>query len=394
MVIKAIKYSRYSKSEREWKIVGKAEDGFIDYVEFSEINLLISRNGAGKSRTLSIIRELSEFINESRKIENASYSCQNFDFIFTHDETIFRYVLKIKDRTVIEEQYYENEKILLDYQREILLSNNDNIFYEEKFRKPLFIFLKRKGKYLFSEIMEWALSLRSLPPRNDIDKKAILPELSILNKNIKKNIDSCYHLQYVFYHTEKEFGREYVNEIIDCLNGLGFSVTNILLRKVKKGYSLSVEEDKKYYTDQEQMSQRLYVALSVFAILIAAKFNKTSMCVLIDDFGEGFDYINVKRIIDLVINKSYRTYIQYFITTNDKAVMNSINLRYWSVIDRVGNKSIFYNIINSKNNFEDYKYTGLNNFDFFCSGFYKYGFGEDDTNDNDDNDNDNDKNSW
>ena len=66
-------------------------------------------------------------------------------------------------------------------------------------------------------------------------------------------------------------------------------------------------------------------------------------------------------------------------STNDRYIMNQINLKYWSVIDRQGAKSVFYNTFNSGSIFEDFKYTGLNNFDFFSTDFYREGFGVDES---------------
>ena len=76
--------------------------------------------------------------------------------------------------------------------------------------------------------------------------------------------------------------------------------------------------------------------------------------------------------------------MQFFMSSNDRQVMNQIPLRFWSVIDRSGDKSIFYDYTNSKETFEDFRYTGLNNFDFLTTDFYSKGFGMMDEDDNDD----------
>jgi hypothetical protein len=45
-------------------------------------------------------------------------------------------------------------------------------------------------------------------------------------------------------------------------------------------------------------------------------------------------------------------------------------LEYWSVIQRIPKKSLFYNYQNSKSTFEEFKRTGLNNFDFLSYEYY------------------------
>ncbi|MDB9313022.1 hypothetical protein PN462_07905 [Spirulina sp. CS-785/01] len=54
--------------------------------------------------------------------------------------------------------------------------------------------------------------------------------------------------------------------------------------------------------------------------------------------------------------------------------MNKVPLEYWSVIQRLPKKSLFYNYQNSKKVFEEFDYTGLSNFDFLSSEFYIAGF--------------------
>ena len=68
------------------------------------------------------------------------------------------------------------------------------------------------------------------------------------------------------------------------------------------------------------------------------------------------------------------SFVQVIMTTNDRFVMNKIPLDYWSVIERISKKSLFYNYKNSKETFDEYKYSGLSNFDFLATDFYLTGF--------------------
>jgi len=55
--------------------------------------------------------------------------------------------------------------------------------------------------------------------------------------------------------------------------------------------------------------------------------------------------------------------------TNDRFVMNTVPLEYWSVLERRGAVVKVHNRENAKQKFEDFRFTGLNNFDFFASDF-------------------------
>ena len=65
-------------------------------------------------------------------------------------------------------------------------------------------------------------------------------------------------------------------------------------------------------------------------------------------------------------------------STNDSFIMNAVDIQNWAVLVREGNKISLYNYENSKEIFEEFKFTGLNNFDFYASEFFKTGFREND----------------
>jgi hypothetical protein len=56
--------------------------------------------------------------------------------------------------------------------------------------------------------------------------------------------------------------------------------------------------------------------------------------------------------------------------------MNIVPLENWSIIHRTAKKSVVFNIHNSKEKFDEFAFTGLNNFDFFGTEFYLNGFEE------------------
>jgi len=56
-------------------------------------------------------------------------------------------------------------------------------------------------------------------------------------------------------------------------------------------------------------------------------------------------------------------------STNDRFVMNNVPLEYWQVIQRKGGECRIYNYQNSKDIFDEFTYTGLNNFDFLATDF-------------------------
>jgi hypothetical protein len=100
--------------------------------------------------------------------------------------------------------------------------------------------------------------------------------------------------------------------------------------------------------------------------------------VVIDDIGEGLDFSRAKHLVQVLISKAEGAGIQLIMSTNDSFIMNAVDIQHWAVIVREGNKISLFNYENSREIFEEFKFTGLNNFDFYASEFFKSGFGDED----------------
>lgn len=160
---------------------------------------------------------------------------------------------------------------------------------------------------------------------------------------------------------------------------IGYNLTSIQAQNLnhipEKIIGVSIQEqDIDAITDQREMSQGMFRALSLIIQLNFSLLSKNPSCILIDDIGEGLDYERSKCLIDLIIEKVNGSAFQVIMTTNDRFVMNKVPLEYWSIIHRLPKKSLFYNYQNSKEIFDDFKYTGLSNFDFLSTQFYFEGF--------------------
>ena len=124
------------------------------------------------------------------------------------------------------------------------------------------------------------------------------------------------------------------------------------------------------------MSQGMFRAFSVLV-----QVNYYILCghkgfVIIDDIGEGLDFSRAKQLVQVLIAKAREAKIQLIMSTNDSFIMNAVDIENWAVIMREGHKISLYNYENSKEIFEEFKFTGLNNFDFLASEFFKSGFSD------------------
>ena len=123
------------------------------------------------------------------------------------------------------------------------------------------------------------------------------------------------------------------------------------------------------HTDQVDMSQGMFRAFSIIIQLNYSAMTRKPGCILIDDIGEGLDFERSCSLIKLLMSKAQRAQVQLIMSTNDRFVMNTVPLEAWTVLRRTGPKIKIYNYTNSKERFDQFKFTGMNNFDFFASNF-------------------------
>ena len=89
-------------------------------------------------------------------------------------------------------------------------------------------------------------------------------------------------------------------------------------------------------------------------------------CILIDDIGEGLDFERSCALIKLLMEKARTSSVQLVMSSNDRFVMNAVPLEDWSVLQRHRGGCSVRNYANSKEAFDEFKFTGLNNFDFLA----------------------------
>ena len=222
----------------------------------------------------------------------------------------------------------------------------------------------------------WGKNLNHFSFGTPLGQDALLKDISLIKyDNDEVDLKEGDEVTGIFVRGTVQFPDLFVKAILDDMRFISYNLRTIEVSPLKKflfpAYGLNVQEmDMESITDQREMSQGMFRALSLLVQLNFSLLSKTPSCILIDDIGEGLDYERSKSLIDLIIEKIKGSSVQVIMTTNDRFVMNKVPLEYWSVIQRVPKKSLFYNYQNSKTTFEEFEYTGLSNFDFLSSEYY------------------------
>ena len=117
------------------------------------------------------------------------------------------------------------------------------------------------------------------------------------------------------------------------------------------------------------MSAGMFRVLSLLIQIKVAKLIMSPSLIMIDDIGEGLDYSRSTQLIKLLMEETKNSPVQLIMSTNDRFIMNIVPIEFWALIKRTGSTCKVFNHINSKQIFEDFKFTGLSNFDFFSRDF-------------------------
>jgi AAA15 family ATPase/GTPase len=397
MLLKELKVTHNKELQCEWNLKD---------CTFDKINLIVGENATGKSRIISVIKALSDLFS---KFDNLRFS-DKFDYHVEFEDD--------KNRKIIYELNYENNKVnceTLQIDKKYYLkrdpSGKGKIRAEalpedssskikrklENFEKgrdiefeidknKISLNAKRdKVQHPFLELLyNWGNDLRFFSFGTFLGKDQV-EHFNIYSSNDFKveNMSKDYNnVLKVFRKGFDDYKDDFVNSIKKDMKKINYKLEDIVIDKLTNGFPKGIdiagivikESGLNCQIEQISISQGMFRALSLIIQLNYLKFasnlKKPSNCVLIDDIGEGLDYGRSSSLVNLLINYAKTTNIQLIMTTNDRFIMNNVPLEYWSIIKREGNTSKIYNYRNSNKIFDDFKYTGLNNFDFFSSKYY------------------------
>ena len=90
---------------------------------------------------------------------------------------------------------------------------------------------------------------------------------------------------------------------------------------------------------------------------------------LIDDLGEGLDYSRSARLSKMMFDYCEAHDIQLIVTSNDKFLMNAIDLNHWIILQRYGDEVKTFSRSTYPDMFTKFRKMGLNNFDILSTDF-------------------------
>jgi energy-coupling factor transporter ATP-binding protein EcfA2 len=373
MQLCSITFQEFGGDLREWT---------IENAKFGKTNLIVGRNSAGKTRLLNVIYGLSALLSGKLK---SLFECGNYNVSFDLNSGRYDYNLQIRSYHVIREKLTINGNVVLDRKDDgtgtiLAVEIGGDIRFQTPTSELAVVYRRDSIQHPFlEELYAWGTSARHYLFGSDfgrnIFKRAIPTER--IASNAPQEIPDDNTIT-VLENGIKKHNDEYKNAVLKDFSILGYPCKDIgftpitdLMVGTEPLLGIYVQEDGLLCnTSQLAMSQGMFRALALVIQLNYSIFEKKAITILIDDIGEGLDYERSTSIIKLLINKAKDNDIQLFMTSNDRFVMNEVDLEYWSILHREGNQVKIYNTENSSEKFEEFKFIGLSNFDFLSNEYF------------------------
>lgn len=350
----------------EWKNDESKNPWEIKDLCLSDQNILVGKNAVGKSRIISVIFNLANIISLKTPIINGSWELE-FDVLDNDKKIRLKYELEIVENKVTKEIIFENDD-------ERLKRNATTRIYSYTAKAlvdinpppdKLVLHIRRdQSEYPFFEyLINWAEDVQGYRFGNTSPLVIEVPkkEINLVSLNtVPTAVD-------LLDANSKQ-------KVIKDFNTIGYDLEDFKAEKTQ-GQPIEVkvlqikEKGLRYFISQDNMSQGMFRALALLIILQHLLDKRQVSTILVDDLCEGLDYDRSTRFTKLLSEKIDKSNIQLIVTSNDRFLMNVIPIDYWNILKRDGGVVTAYSYKNSKKIFDEFKSTGLSNFDFFSSNF-------------------------
>lgn len=322
----------------------------LEKLPLRDLNLLVGKNSTGKTRTLQALRNVVDCLNG-----NGHLYCR-FELTFTDDNGTLVYQLDQNSEQIEYESLYKDETRLLE-------RNADHcMFYGETINPPEQVLAigSRRDTKKYTEaglILQWAEHMSYFIFSNVTSSE---------RSNSPFVMDSGMSLYKMYERTP-----DIQQQIMVLLHKLGYDIEAVVIDTMESGRQrlFLKERDVEFALGYTELSNGLFRVLSVLIYTLYSASLKNTRCLMIDDLGEGLDYQRSNMLGNIVFDFCKEHDIQLLATTNDSFLMDTIDLKYWTVLSRRGEVVTAISESTHPVMFHQFKMMGLNNFDLFASDF-------------------------
>jgi hypothetical protein len=382
--IRKLDYFQHIGTPKEWE---------FNNFTFRKVNLFVGRNSIGKTRTLNVIGSLAKVLsNPNAGIGNGGWDAEFLD----KKGSKYNFRLLLKQGKVTSERLDIDGKRFLTRKSkrlgEIYYTEVENHLNFKIGEKDVAVLKLRDAiQHPFLEpLINWSKNVSHFRFGTNLGKRTLHSGNDEFSSPDDLNPMDFFLTTEYYQVGKKKHGEKFKKSILRDIKSLGFAIDDIGTSQIEglkinptalgPGISPSSinpvgiyirEIGNKYKVTQDEISEGLFRAISLVVQLNSLIYEKKANCFIIDDIGEGLDFQRSKLLIKLITEKSVKNNIQLIMATNDRFIMNSVPLKYWSIIEREKSKLFQFNYENSKKEFDDFETSGLMNFDLFQSKLYR-----------------------
>lgn len=326
-------------------------------IPFKAVNLLVGKNAVGKSKVIAAIFNMANIILQQDMPFVSRISCSS-TFSFKDEEEVIEYHFTYQRGIITEENLTINGQNLLNRnEKETLLEGMPINPPTDK----LTLHVRRdiiQYPY-FEKIITWAENVYG-QRFNEIEADRGNKTNSFLSPIHKDDL----------FTMVKSLPSESIQRIIEQAQNLDYHLEAIKTFKPERfKIVLFKEKGIKEPLFISSLSKGMCRAISLLIQMEYLSAQGKPSLWLIDDLGEGLDYDRTVKLGKLLFDFCHERGIQLLASSNDTFLMDIVDLQYWNILERKGEKVMPVNTTNSPDLFEDFKFTGLSNFDFFSSDY-------------------------
>lgn len=329
---------------------------------FQPVNLIVGKNAVGKSR---LIKGLSNAVQHiSQATDNKNETSFGATFVFSSGTEQVIYLFSYLNGKVATERLLINNNPNNHFESLLERNAEGTLLHGEAINPPedkLVLHVRRDTVQYpyFEKIVSWAESVCG-QRFNEMDYAGDYGTYSSFS-----NFDSN------LFEIVKSLPDDAMNRIISQANALDYPIQSIV--PYEYGDNLKIV----YFKERDvqgglmffQLSKGMFRTLYLLIYMeYLANIKKPSM-LLVDDLCEGLDYDRSTRLGRIVFKFCLQHGIQLIASSNDSFLMDVVDLKYWNILQRKGSEIEGINHINHPDLFDDFEFTGLNNFDLFSSDY-------------------------
>lgn len=331
----------------------------LEPLVFGQSNLIVGKNSSGKSKALEALGQVVTVLSQFRSEEGGFNFSTELILDDEEDGDIYIY-LSIDEKKIVKEVIKVNGQVKIDRDEHKASFEGEDVCPPENMMLMHVRRDVRKNKYI-EKIIKWSEEtvIRSFIDRKDPTKNELF-ELVL------------------------KFTPQMRLHLVEMANKVGFPLKDFgtfkdVLLKSKDAASRKAADSIKEIMISEKHVDKIFTlrGLStgmyrtiVLLILIEQLINLAHPALLaIDDLGEGLDYSRATKVGKLLFEVCAEHGVQLIATSNEEFMMNIVDISNWNILVRKGEIVKSITSSNCPEEFENFKYMGLNNFDFFTSKF-------------------------